>query len=134
MITQIKPTVLVVDDSRTIRTLFTDLLSESGFDTMLARDGLEALEKLEQHRPDVVLLDIVMPRMNGYELCRKLRENPATRHIPIVMVSSKDQEFDRYWGLKQGADAYITRPCSPEEIVTTLRDLLNAKVEHADSA
>jgi len=134
MVTRVQPVILVVDDSQTIRAVYTELLTQSGFVIKSARDGVEAWEKVERHSPDLILMDIVMPRMNGYELCRKLRETPATENIPIVMVSSKDQEFDRYWGLKQGANAYITRPCRPDELLGTINELLQRSVAQADSA
>jgi twitching motility two-component system response regulator PilH len=128
MVMRVKPMILVVDDSQTIRALYTELLTQSGFEIRSARDGIEAWEKVERYSPDLILMDIVMPRMNGYELCRKLRETPTTQDIPIIMVSSKDQEFDRYWGLKQGANAYITRPCRPDELVRTVNELLQRSV------
>jgi len=128
VMTEIAPTVLVVDDSRTIRSLFNELLKDDfGLNVMLAKDGLDAIEKVQAQCPDLIIMDIVMPRMNGYELCRKLRDDPNTKGVPIIMLSSKDQEFDRYWGLKQGADAYITRPCRREELVTTIRKLLEPR-------
>ncbi|MCS6815397.1 MAG: response regulator [Cyanobacteria bacterium] len=120
----VKPVILIVDDSQTVRALYTELLTRSGFEVKVARDGLEAWDIIQHHPPQLVLMDIVMPRMNGYELCRKLRDNPVTQDMPVVMVSSKDQEFDRYWGLKQGANAYITRPCRPDDLVRTINELL----------
>jgi len=134
MVMRVNPMILIVDDSHTIRALYTELLTQSGFEIKSARDGVEAWEKVERHSPDLILMDIVMPRMNGYELCRKLRETPTTQDIPIIMVSSKDQEFDRYWGLKQGANAYITRPCRPDELIGTINELLQRSVAQADSA
>lgn len=130
----VKPVILIVDDSQTVRALYTELLTRAGFDIKVARDGLEAWDMIQHHAPQLVLMDIVMPRMNGYELCRKLRDNPATRDMPVVMVSSKDQEFDRYWGLKQGANAYITRPCRPDDLVRTINELLQRSMTQVDSA
>lgn len=105
--------VLVVEDSVTQREMITDLLKGSGLDVTVASDGVEALEQIEGHSPDLVVLDIVMPRMNGYEVCRQIKANPKTQNIPVVMCSSKGEEFDRYWGMKQGADAYIAKPFQP---------------------
>lgn len=116
--------VLVVEDSATQRELISDLLKGSGLDVTIATDGVEALEKVETLRPDVVVLDIVMPRMNGYEVCRQLKSNPRTQRVPVVMCSSKGEEFDRYWGMKQGADAYIVKPFQPRELVSTVKHLL----------
>jgi twitching motility two-component system response regulator PilH len=117
-------TVLVVEDSVTQREMITDLLKGSGLNVTVASDGVEALEQIQGRRPDLVVLDIVMPRMNGYEVCRQLKANPKTQNIPVVMCSSKGEEFDRYWGMKQGADAYIAKPFQPTELVGTVKQLL----------
>lgn len=117
-------TVLVVEDSVAQREMITDLLQGSGLSVTVASDGVEALEKIQGQRPDLVVLDIVMPRMNGYEVCRRLKADPKTQHVPVVMCSSKGEEFDRYWGMKQGADAYIAKPFQPTELVGTVKQLL----------
>ncbi|HIK44248.1 MAG TPA: response regulator [Leptolyngbyaceae cyanobacterium M65_K2018_010] len=117
-------TVLVVEDSLSQREMITDLLKGIGLEVTMAADGVEALEQIHTHPPDVVVLDIVMPRMNGYELCRRIKADPITQHLPVVMCSSKGEEFDRYWGMKQGADAYIAKPFQPAELVGTVKQLL----------
>jgi twitching motility two-component system response regulator PilH len=117
-------TVLVVEDSVTQREMITDLLKGSGLDVSVATDGVEALEHIQGQPPDLVVLDIVMPRMNGYEVCRRLKSDPKTQNVPVVMCSSKGEEFDRYWGMKQGADAYIAKPFQPTELVGTVKQLL----------
>jgi twitching motility two-component system response regulator PilH len=85
---------------------------------------MEALEYMQVSCPDIVVLDIVMPKMNGYEVCRKLKTDPKTQNVPVIMCSSKAEEFDRYWGMKQGADAYIVKPFQPKELVATIKQLL----------
>jgi len=117
-------TVLVVEDSRTQREMISGFLQEKGLQVTQASDGIEALNQIAAHRPDVVLMDVVMHRMNGYECCRRLKANPETQNVPVVMCSSKQEEFDRYWGLKQGADAYITKPFHPSELIQILKRLL----------
>jgi len=117
-------TVLVVEDSLAQREMITDLLKGSGLTVTHASDGVEALEQIQSTCPDLVVLDIVMPRMNGYELCRRLKADPKTQKVPVVMCSSKGEEFDRYWGLRQGADAYIAKPFQPAELVGTVKQLL----------
>jgi twitching motility two-component system response regulator PilH len=117
-------TVLVVEDSVTQRQMITELLKGSGLAVTVATDGMEALEHIEGQCPDLVVLDIVMPRMNGYEVCRRLKSDPKTQNVPVVMCSSKGEEFDRYWGMKQGADAYIAKPFEPVELVGTVKQLL----------
>jgi len=117
-------TVLVVEDSVTQREMISDLLRDSGLKVKVAVDGVEALEFIQSHCPDLVVLDIVMPKMNGYEVCRRLKADPKTQNVPVVMCSSKGEEFDRYWGMKQGADAYIAKPFQPTELIGTVKQLL----------
>jgi len=118
-------TVLVVDDSQTVRQMIKDLLHKAGLDVLEATDGAGAQQMIQQgNSPDIVVTDIVMPKMNGYELCRWVKTNPGTQGIPVVICSSKGEEFDRYWGMKQGADAYIAKPFRPVEMVETVKQLL----------
>jgi twitching motility two-component system response regulator PilH len=117
-------TVLVVEDSSTQREMISELLQKCGLSVATAADGIEALAQMQQVQPDVILLDVVMPRMNGYEVCRQLKANPATQQVPIIMCSSKGEDFDRYWGIKQGADAYITKPFQAKELMSVLKRLL----------
>lgn len=115
--------VLVVEDSPPQREMMTKILQESGMSVRAAADGLEALDLIKEECPDVLVLDVVMPRMNGYELCRKLRTDSKTHKIKVVMCSTKGEEFDRYWGLRQGADAYIAKPFQPDELISTIKQL-----------
>jgi twitching motility two-component system response regulator PilH len=122
-------TVMVVEDSVTQREMISNLLRDSGLKVLVACDGVEAIDIIQKIQtqsqwPELVVLDIVMPRMNGYELCRRLKSDPKTQKISIVMCSSKGEEFDRYWGMKQGADAYIAKPFQPTELVGTVKQLL----------
>ena len=95
-----------------------------------AASGLEGLEKVQEDPPDLVIVDLVMPQMNGYKLCRLLKNNPATQQIPVLICSTKSQDFDRYWGMKQGADAYLTKPFQPAELLRTIKVLLeNSKAD-----
>ncbi len=119
-------TVLVVEDSIAQRELISDLLKATGLKVIVAVDGQDAIDQLGSISPDVVVLDIVMPRMNGYEVCRRIKSDPKTQHVPVVMCSSKGEEFDRYWGMKQGADAYIAKPFQPTELIGTVKQLLRA--------
>jgi len=113
-----------VEDSVAQREMITDLLKASGLTVTHACDGVEALAQIQGTCPDLVVLDIVMPRMNGYEVCRRLKADPKTQNVPVVMCSSKGEEFDRYWGMKQGADAYIAKPFQPTELIGTVKQLL----------
>ena len=117
--------VLVVEDSQAQREMISELLKGMGLKVSQACDGLEALEKIQAgNYPDLVVLDIIMPRMNGYELCRRLKSDAKTQKMVVVMCSAKKEEFDRYWGMKQGADAYIAKPFHPEELKGTVKQLL----------
>jgi twitching motility two-component system response regulator PilH len=123
--------ILVVEDSISQREMISELLKGNGLSVDVAGDGVEALDTLSQiakdnpaSLPNLIVLDIVMPRMNGYELCRRLKSDPKIQNIPIVMCSSKGEEFDRYWGMKQGADAYIPKPFQPAELLGTIKQLL----------
>ncbi|MBD2578813.1 response regulator [Oscillatoria sp. FACHB-1406] len=118
--------VLVVDDSPSQREMIATLLRTIGMQVTVAGNGEEALECLKSLHPDLVITDVVMPKMNGYEFCRNLKKNPATESIPVLMCTSKGEEFDRYWGMKQGADAYIAKPFKPNDLNQAIQKLLAA--------
>ncbi len=116
--------VLVVDDSATAREMLVAELQRAGFRVMAAADGAEAMEHIKVTPPALVITDLIMPRVNGYELCRNIKSNPLTKHVPVIMCSTKAEEFDRYWGMKQGADAYITKPYQPKDMINAVKYLL----------
>jgi twitching motility two-component system response regulator PilH len=109
--------ILVVDDSPTELAMLSALLQGAGFEVVTARDGADALEKLIQERPRIVLLDVVMPGKNGFSLCRQIRSDSNLAGVPIILVTSKNQPSDRFWGLKQGANDYVTKPWDPRALV-----------------
>ncbi len=117
-------TVLVVEDSATQREMIINVLRGSGLTVTVANDGVEALEQIQLSCPDVVVLDVVMPRMNGYELCRRIKTDPKTQNVRVIMCSAKGEEFDRHWGMKQGADVYIVKPFQSKEFLVTIKKLL----------
>lgn len=117
-------TVLIVDDSQTLRQMLTDVLEKGGLKVVEATNGLEAQAKIQAKAPDLIITDLVMPQMNGYELCRWVKNDPVMQKIPVLICSTKSEEFDRYWGMKQGADAYITKPFHPAEMLKTVKQLL----------
>src|SRR5579863_4382332 len=119
----VAPKVLVVDDSWTDLTLIATPLRESGFDVITAVDGEEAVEKVLREHPQCVLLDVVLPKQNGFQVCRRLKAMEQSRHIPIILISQKNTPLDRRWGLQQGADMYITKPFSRDELLTSVRTL-----------
>ncbi|MEO0375156.1 MAG: response regulator [Cyanobacteria bacterium P01_A01_bin.17] len=123
--------IMVVDDSPTMRVMITDLLKHYQFDVVEAVDGQEAKTMLtempQSSYPDLLITDIVMPKMNGYELCRWIKDELKSAGIPVVMCSTKGEEFDRHWGMRQGGDAYVIKPFNPSELIETVKQLLKAK-------
>ncbi|MEZ5500584.1 MAG: response regulator [Steroidobacteraceae bacterium] len=120
------PLILIIDDSPTEVHVMQKALERHGFRTAVAADGSEGVRLAKQMSPDLIFMDIVMPGMNGYQATRMLANDPATRGIPIVMVTSKGQETDKIWGLRQGAVDYMVKPVSPDELVAKAQATLAA--------
>lgn len=118
--------VMIVDDSPTIRAMLSSLLTQNGMEVIEAEDGLAAQAIMKENRPDLVITDIVMPNMNGYELCRWVKNEMPGGSAPVILCSTKGETFDRHWGMKQGGDAYIIKPFNPDEMMTTVRSLLQS--------
>ena len=116
--------ILVVDDSPTEVFQFKDMLEKIGHEVIIARNGRDGVEAATSEQPDMVLMDIVMPDMNGFQATRQLSRSAQTSHIPVVIVSSKDQETDRVWGARQGAKAYITKPVDEAELINLINTLV----------
>ena len=108
--------VLVVDDSKTELLYLTDLLQKKGMQVRTAENGEEALRRLAEDKPDLILMDVVMPGQNGFQLTRSITRDPSYASVPIIMCTSKNQETDRVWGMRQGARGYITKPVDPAEL------------------
>lgn len=118
------PKVLVVDDSWTDLTLIATPLRESGYDVITAVDGDEAVEKVLHERPQLVVLDVILPKQNGFQLCRRLKQMEQSRDIPIILISSKSTPLDKRWGMQQGAEIYLTKPFNKEELIASVRSLV----------
>ena len=116
----LKKKVLIVDDCEIVRILYFRILASIGLDIILASNGLEALEKVKLYLPDLVILDIIMPEMNGYQVCRQIKYESKTMNIPVVFCSNKSAEVDVYWAMKQGADGYISKPIEKYELMTLM--------------
>jgi len=116
--------VLIVDDELNIVTALEFLLQRSGYEVVAAQNGEEALQLVESFAPDLVLLDVMMPRISGYEVCRRMRERPEWKHIKIVMLSAKGREAEVSKGVSLGADLYVTKPFSNNELVGKIGELL----------
>ncbi|MCS6782597.1 MAG: response regulator [Gloeomargarita sp. SKYBB_i_bin120] len=119
-------TVLVVEDQRAQREMMAETLAKDGLEVIAAADGREALEKLKTTRPDIIVLDVVMPNMNGYELLREVRKRPELANVPVVVCSVKGEVFDKHWAQRLGSNAYVVKPFEPQVLVGTVRSLLRA--------
>jgi DNA-binding response OmpR family regulator len=117
-------TILVVDDSPTEQKIVVSALAAGGYRVITANDGEEALEKASKEQPRLIVLDVVMPKKNGYQVCRQLKTTAATQGIKVLMLTSKNQESDKFWGMKQGADAYLTKPFVGAELLANVTRLI----------
>ncbi len=117
--------IFIADDESGFVSTLTSRLEFEGFEITTAPDGKKALELIPVEMPDLILLDIMMPAVNGYQVCRELKENPETSSIPILMLTAKSQESDKFWGKEAGADAYVTKPFDMDELIAEMRALLN---------
>jgi two-component system, cell cycle response regulator len=118
------PKVLIADDSAVVLRVLEEMLAGAGLQVVTARDGLEAIERAVAEDVRLVILDVMMPRMNGYQACRLLKAEPATKGLPVVILTSKDQPGDRFWGLETGADYYITKDSEPHRILELVKNIL----------
>ncbi|WP_163369826.1 twitching motility response regulator PilG [Endozoicomonas acroporae] len=114
--------VMIIDDSKTIRRTAETLLTKAGCQVVTATDGFDALAKIAESKPDIIFVDIMMPRLDGYQTCALIKNNNAFKQIPVIMLSSKDGLFDRARGRIAGSDYYLTKPFSRDELFTTIRE------------
>ena len=117
--------ILVVDDSPTELALITLPLKKEGFDVISAVDGEEGLIKIDSEKPDLVILDVILPRKNGFQICRQIKTQPETKNIPVILLTSRSQDSDKFWGMKQGADEYMTKPFNSEELLAAIKRFIN---------
>jgi twitching motility two-component system response regulator PilH len=120
-----KGTILVVDDSPTEIHIFRKILEKQGYDIIVAKDGQEGVEKATQVHPSLIIMDVVMPVLNGFQATRQLKNNDSTADIPVIMVTTKDQQTDINWGMRQGANEYLVKPVAPAELLNKIKALLN---------
>lgn len=118
-------TALIIDDSPTEREILTGCLHQAGFTVFTATSGEEGLEKLSSgaYHPDIIILDVVLPGQSGFEICRTLKADDQTKKIPIILCSTKGTDMDRFWGKKQGADEYVSKPVDQEQFIRTVKSL-----------
>jgi twitching motility two-component system response regulator PilG len=118
--------VLVIDDSNTIRRSAEIFLRQAGFEVILADDGFDALAKISDHQPQVIFVDIMMPRLDGYQTCALIKQNPLLKSTPVIMLSSKDGVFDRARGRLAGSDRYLTKPFTREALIDAVNEYAKA--------
>ena len=122
-------TILIVDDSRTAIAVLKKTLAPTGYDILSAEDGEEGIAMAKLHQPDLILMDIIMPGLNGFQATRILRKDADTQNIPIVIISGNEQATEKFWGLRVGANGFLAKPVDRAELFHLLREhLLNAKV------
>ena len=119
-----KAKVMVVDDSPTELKLMSEPFLSQGYELITATDGEEALKKVKSERPDLIVLDVVMPKLNGFNVCRHIKKSAELNGVKVILLTNKNQESDKFWGEKQGADAYMTKPFNGEELLATASRLL----------
>jgi len=116
--------VLIVDDSPSQLYSLQKVVEKLGHETITADDGKQGIELAKQAQPDLILMDVVMPNLNGFQATRSISRGDTTKHIPVILVTTKDQETDRVWGLRQGAKGYVTKPVQEAELVDAIRSYL----------
>ena len=116
--------ILVVDDSPTMLTGTTKILASAGHDVIQAVSGAQGIEKASSDNPDIIIMDVVMPDINGFQATRKITSNPDTQHIPVIMLTTKDQETDKVWAKRQGASDYIVKPPDAKELLAKIDNLI----------
>jgi len=119
--------VLIVDDSPSQLVGIKKIVESLGHQVCTAEDGASGVEAAKRELPDLVLMDVVMPNLNGFQATRQISKDPTTCHIPVVLVTTKDQETDRMWGMRQGAKAYLTKPIKESDLEATINQLLGKK-------
>ncbi len=118
--------ILIAEDSITDLQFIKNALQETGYEILTASNGDEAEQKVRLEMVDLIILDVVMPKKNGFQVCRSLKRDEKYRHIPIILITSKTQDSDRFWGLKQGADEYVTKPFEPTDLLEAVKKHLTS--------
>ena len=119
-------TILIIDDSPTDVRVFTTLLERAGHQIVAVSTAEEGIERVRADLPDLVIMDVIMPGMNGFQATRTLTRDPKTQHVPVVMITTKSMETDRVWGMRQGARAFITKPVNEKDLLACINDLLSS--------
>ena len=126
--------ILIVDDSPSQLMGIRRIVEKLGHEALTAEDGAAGVEAAKRELPDLILMDVVMPNLNGFQATRSITREPSTKHIPIVLVTTKDQDTDRVWGMRQGAKAYITKPFSETELADMIQQMLGGEMPAAPAS
>lgn len=116
--------ILIIDDEQSIIDVLTIRLEANGYNVISGISGEEALQKTKEEHPDIILMDVMMPPPNGFQTCRTLKDDPQLKHIPIILLTAKTQESDKFWGTESGADGYLTKPYNSNELLSKIEELL----------
>ncbi len=116
--------ILIVDDSPTQLNGISKILIKHGYEIIFAEDGEQGVEKAVSEKPDIILMDVVMPNLNGFQATRQITKNPETSHIPVIMLTSKDQETDKVWAERQGASDYLTKPPKEKDLLVKIKSFI----------
>jgi len=119
------PRVLIIDDSAVERAIIAKVMGSLGYSISEANDGEEGEQKAIDEKPDLIVLDVVMPKKDGFQVCRNLKKIPETEKIPVIMITSKNQDSDKFWGLRQGAVAYLTKPFNDKDLIDTVNKAMS---------
>lgn len=126
-----KKKILIVEDDKQISALVNMHMKMSGYDTSITFDGEEAIKAIKEHCPDIIILDLMLPKLDGWEVCKRLRQEPQTRHLPVIMLTCRTEIEDKLKGFDLGADDYVTKPFSPRELVARVKRVLARAERHS---
>jgi len=121
------PLIMLVDDSATERAYCCQILRPRGFDVVEFENGEDAVANAKNVMPDIIIMDVVMPKLNGFQACRKIKREDATKHIPVIMLTSKGEQTDKAWGMRQGAETYLVKPVSEADLLAAIKEQLRGK-------
>jgi two-component system, chemotaxis family, response regulator PixH len=119
-------TILIIEDTMSQIEIIRATLQKGGYETVAVMSSEDAKNQIQTKQPDAIVMDVVLPGLSGFELCRELKENPQTNHIPIVLCSTKDSEMDKFWGMKQGASSYLTKPIDADALLRAVQTMVKA--------
>jgi DNA-binding response OmpR family regulator len=127
-------TILIADDSQAVRDILQMSLETLGYSVLIAEDGERAMERIQSASPDLIIADVMMPKVNGFQICRRVKSDPATRRTPVILLTARSGQEDVFWGKDCGADEYMTKPFSPSRVVQRVGEVLGAQQQPKQAA